>query len=273
MHKHKCELVAKVTDKQQAQKQTQKTLNRKDSQKQDTFEAELERVNAPPVNTPAPAIICLRCAAECIDDLATKCKECEAVQYCSDACRVAHATTHERHCTVRLRRELHLRNEEARQLQEQMNARDAPRRLAEAAAEAEALAARIAAVQAEEAAVAAAENEEAKRRQAAIAAARAARPDVSEYQETLPGPSHRQPKERVDRPEPSMEEQLEHQHWAEEKPFRSAAFDAKQQAEHEAAVNRKAKAKSDAQRQLEAEIDKDMQARLHFVPPKPELHL
>ena len=270
-HKATCAIVAKVTAKQLAKKPQEKLANRVDAQKQEKFEEKRERADAPPEEPAEPVISCLRCAAECVRDQVHTCPECEKVSYCSEACREVHASVHVHHCTAVLRREMQLRNEEARQLQEGLDAKDAPRRMAEAAAAAEALAKRIAAVQAEEAAAAAAEREAASRRQEAIAAERTLRPDHLGARESLPGPSHTQPKERPARPAPSLSEQVEHQQWVEEKPLRSAAFEAKQAAEHADAVARKAKAKLDAERQLAAEIDKELQARLHVVPPKPVL--
>ena len=116
------------------------------------------------------------------------------------------------------------------------------------------------------AAAQAAEREEDARRREVLTAERAARPTPMDLPEALPGPSHIEPKARPTRPEPSREEQLKHQRWVEEKPIRSAAFDERQLAAHEAAVAHREQAKAAAERELAAKLDMDMQAKLHIVP-------
>ena len=192
-HKGTCAEVSKVTDKQQTNKKEHKRLNRKEAALQEKFAEERERAEAPPEEAQAPVIACLHCAAECAEqaDVYT-CPTCEEASYCSADCRTAHTPTHERHCREVLRREAQARNKEARQLQHELDERDAPRRQAEAAAEADALARRVAALQAGEDAAGLAAREAALRRQAAIAEERAMRANAEPAPLSMPGPSHRE---------------------------------------------------------------------------------
>ena len=105
-----------------------------------------------------------------------------------------------------------------------------------------------------------AQAEEARRRQA------------GERPYTLPGESHRQPKEKPAATKP-ITELLSQRRWREEKPLRAAAFDEKQAKEHAEAVARKEQARLDAARAAEAEASKNLAAALHVVPPKPTLSL
>ena len=176
------------------------------------------------------------------------CRECHAAHYCSKLCRKHHAREHKKAC-------------------------QRPGWAAERRAAAAARAERLARCEAHAAAEAAADRAAAAARKRAAEAARERRALEGEKPYTLPGASHKPPKPKQARPPKTMAEATAALRFREEKPLRAAAFDARQQRAHGAAVARRAEAKAALARAAEAAAAKDREAARHVVPPKPTLVL
>ena len=138
---------------------------------------------------------------------AVTCDECRTAHYCSKLCLKHHARSHEKDCK---RLDWKLKSEQA------AAARKKRLEAYESNVKAE--------VEAERAKEVARKKMAQKERERKMA--------LGEKEYSIPGESHKQ-KAKTERPPKPIDEQMAQLRFREERPFRAAAFDAKQQREHE----------------------------------------